>query len=219
MTQAHRLILRRARISLIALGCAILLTTALIFGSSQLASEQQQLLQQENGRTGERLGQIAIRQADLEDIEQQSKEFRRLQKQGLLDAPDREFWVEQLLAAQKQLALPETLVYALQPPQPLIPAASATEATGSSAASIEAPADPAAPLFHDLEIKLRDIHEGELLALLSRLHQQMNGRFRVQACRLANPTANGLSAECTLRFFTLPTPAPQLADSPLAAPG
>jgi hypothetical protein len=70
-------------------------------------------------------------------------------------------------------------------------------------------ADPAgdtstSAMTHDLEFELKDIHEGDLLKLLHHFRDKAHGRFRIQSCTLANPSATGLFAKCTLRFFSLP---------------
>jgi hypothetical protein len=59
------------------------------------------------------------------------------------------------------------------------------------------------PEFHDLEIAISGIHEEELLLLLKDYQTRVKGRFRVNTCSLTDRSEAGLSAHCTLRFFTL----------------
>lgn len=199
-----RTILRNTRSSLFILGCAIAIALLLAFGSGQFAVGMQRDLAQSRQQVHAQQGLLVARQDDLAYLEAHIGEYRQLAKQGLMSAPDRENWIDQLLAAQKKLGLPETLFYALPPAVPLTQAG----ADAPPATAEPAEANPDAPLVHDLGIHLRDVHEGELLALLREFQARIHDRFRVQACRLFNPTDDGLNVECTLRFFTLPTPKP-----------
>jgi hypothetical protein len=60
------------------------------------------------------------------------------------------------------------------------------------------------PSYHDLEFELSKVQEEELLLLLSNYQAHVKGRFRVNSCKLLSRTETGLTALCTLRFFTLP---------------
>jgi hypothetical protein len=199
-----RAILLRARPSLIILVCAILVALALTIGSGYVESQRRAEFQLHHIQTNSLRNNLGARQKDLAYLEGHIALFRTLQKQGLTSPPAREGWVEHLLAARRDLHLPDTLVYALPPPAPLV----SDSAEGGAAAPVDA--GPDTPLTHDLNISVRDVHEDELLALLSRFQASINERFRVQSCSLSSPTPTGLTAECTLRFFTLP-PAPSAA--------
>ncbi|SMB24243.1 exported protein of unknown function [Sterolibacterium denitrificans] len=192
-------ILAAARGSLILLG-SVLLTTllAVAFGAhavNTLRSEQQQ---QKN--------RIADLQHNLQDKRQtqdfllrHAEAFQRLAARGMLREPDRDHWIGQLLAAHRQLDLPPTLKYTLPPPRP----AAADISTAASS-----PAGTA--WLHELEFSLENIHEAELLTLIDRFGSSITEPFRIQHCRLSQARAEGLSAQCTLRFFSLlPRDAPQ----------
>lgn len=193
-------ILAAARGSLILLG-SVLLTTllAMAFGAhavSTLRSEQQQ---QKN--------RIADLQRSLQDKRQaqdfllrHAEAFRRLAARGMLREPDRDHWIGQLLAAHRQLDLPPTLKYTLPPPRPAA-ADTSTAASTSTSASASSPAGTT--WLHDLEFSLENIHEEELLALIDRFGNSIADPFRIQHCRLSQARAEGLSAQCTLRFFSL----------------
>lgn len=197
-----RTIFRDARGSLIVLAVAIGIALALAFGSGHLESSLNAELRQGRNQTSSLQATLAGKQQDLAYLEAHIDEFRTLKQQGLLSAPQRETWIEQLLAARQQLGLPDTLAYSLPPPMPM------TEGEAGSSAPGEAGVDgPDVPLAHDIEINLRDIHEGELLALLKAFRHGTHDHFRVQSCRLGSPAPTGLTAQCTLRSFTLPPPA------------
>ncbi|OQA30875.1 MAG: hypothetical protein BWY57_02614 [Betaproteobacteria bacterium ADurb.Bin341] len=193
-------VLRLARTHLLVLGGILLLMLALYFGSAhirdllsaELAAQQAEVsAQQEN--------QVQ-KQKDLDNLQLNIKRFRALQQRGLVGPARREEWVEQLLISRKQLGLPDTLAYHLKPPARLKPEGALEQAAGGTGQ--DAASD--APLAHDLEFELRDIHEEEVLALLEDYGRKVNGRFRVQSCELTEATATGLMAKCVLRFFTLP---------------
>lgn len=207
-----RTILLHARPGLITLGGAIVIALVLAIGSGYLKTKLRAELEPDQGKTRELRATLDARQADLTYVETHIALFRTLQKQGLTSPPDREGWVEHLLAARRDLRLPDNLLYALPPPKPI--GSDASE--GAPAASGGEPGEvaPDTPLSYDLEISLRDIHEAELLALFKRLQNALHERFRVQSCRLSSPAPTGLRAECTLRFFTLPA-APSTPDSAL----
>jgi len=201
MNAAWRKILSDARASLIALGLAILLTLGMIFGSDYFENEWQQELQTANNQVISLKSQIAQKQQDLGYLESNIARFRTLREHGLLSEPKREALIEQLVSTQKNRSLPETLSYALPPTQLMPSATSAPPIPG-----IETSPDPNTPHMHDIEFSIAQIHEGELLRLINDFIHETHGRFRVQSCQLRDPTPQGLSAQCTLRSFTLPPP-------------
>lgn len=185
-------LLAAARGSLILLG-SVLLTTLLAVA---LSAHAVNTLRNEHRQQQTRIASLQHLQQEQDFLLRHAAEFQRLSAQGLLQAPDRERWIDQLLAAQRQLDLPPTLNYTLPPPRP---------------ASLTTPAPPLAGTvwMHDLELSLTNIHEAELLALIDRLRNSITEAFRIQHCRLSQPREEGLNAQCTLRFFSLlPADAP-----------
>lgn len=191
-------VFRRARRSLFLLAGALLLGLSLFFGSAHLRNQLTADLGQKQSQLAAEQEQLAGKQKDLANIQSHLQEFRRLERQGMIGAARRENWVEQLMATRQELELPDTLSYTLKPPAP------ANTGTEQPPAGEESPPNAEAPLAHPLEFELRQIHEEELLALLKNYQNKESGRFRIQSCRLSEPGASGLSAQCTLRFFTLP---------------
>ncbi len=200
MNKPLRTILQRARLSLIVLASAIVLSLAIVFGSAHVRDDMQQTLMQSRAQTSAQQAGLAEKQQDLAYIEAHIGQFMTLRKQGLLSSPDRENWAEQLLAARRHLGLPDTLTFSLPPAATM----SGEAAAGGEPAAEEATSSAGGVLIHDLQIEMRDIHEEELLALLREFQARIADRFRVQSCRLSAPSASGLTAQCTLRFFTLP---------------
>ena len=192
-------VFKLTRKSLLVLAGVLVFSLFLYFGSAHLqkqlstdlASQQAQIAAEEENR-----GQ---KQKDLDNILLHIQQFQKLQQKGLVGAARREDWVEQLIASRKQLGLPDTLAYTLKQPTPL---REGTAPEDAAAATTSPPSD--APLAHNLEFELRNIHEEELLALLKTYESKVLGRFRIQSCKFAEPSSSGLFTQCTLRFFTMP---------------
>lgn len=211
-----RTIVQRALPSLLTLAVAILVALAVAIGSAHLEDLRRADFQQHHGQTHNLRSTLEAKQADLAYLQDHIALFRSLQQQGLTRSPERENWIDQLMAARQNLALPDTMTYALLAAKPVVDASAAATDAPPDAAPDAASAMPAGvPLAHDLDISLRHIHEGELLALLKRFQASITERFRVQSCKLSSPQADGLTADCTLRFFSLP---PTPANAPITAP-
>lgn len=193
------LVFNRARSGRFVLTQIVLVCLVLLGISLYLHDHLQETLTQSNDQLSGQQGILAAKQQDLADIQSRIQQYKVLKQQGLIGAADREGWVEQLLASRKQLGLPDTLTYTLKPPLPANKVASPDE---KDAPAGDATADTA--LAHDLELGLRDYHEEELLVLLQDFQSKAHGRFRIQACRLFEPKPEGLTIQCTLRFFSLP---------------
>ncbi len=186
-------LLQRARLGLLVLGVSLALGLALVLVScaraqaawDELARARSELVAQQ-----QRLRQV---QAELAELQTHRERFLRLARSGLLRMADRQGWVEQLGAAHQRARLPGALHYTLQ--APLAPSPGV--------------------VVHDLEVGLEGVHEQELLALLQDFKAHVGGRLRVNACQLSEPTAQGLKAQCVLRFFTLPVSWPTV-DAPAA---
>jgi hypothetical protein len=140
------------------------------------------------------------RQFELESMQTRMDQFNALRGQGLVGEAGRVGWVEQLLLSRESLGLPDTLTYTLLAPKPF------SAQGGTFVTTAPSPSDPATvvdPEFHDLNIVISGIHEEELLMFLKDFQVRVKGRFRVNACTLSDRNEVGLSAHCTLRFFTL----------------
>lgn len=191
-----------ARRCLIVLVSALSAGLALYFGSLFLRDKMQAELSQLQQTESASQANLAEKQTDLNNLQSNINRFTVLRQQGLVGNADRAGWIEQLLASHQRSGLPNTLAYTLQAPKPL--AQQGDPADPAAAAADSASGAPTAPQFYDLDMALSNIHEDELLALLRDYQAQVKGRFRVNACTLSGRTETGLSARCTLRFFTLP---------------
>lgn len=194
-------ILKKSKAGLSALAAALLVGAAAITAS--LAFRDQTLSALAAARQAEDSTKSVTEQKEqsLKRLTSEIERYRALEKKGLVGVPDRTGWTEQFLASQKQLAIPDSLTYTLQPPKPLADQANAA-ASPPEPANPDAP-KPATPLVHDLEFALTGTHETEVLKLIQDYQARVNGRFRVNNCTFGTPTPKGMSANCTLRFFTL----------------
>jgi hypothetical protein len=186
----------QARNSLLLLGGSLLLSLAAVGFTTHAVGTLRNDRQQQQIQITRLQHSVQSRQQDLAFLQQHDATRQQLKTQGLLIMPERMQWIAQLLAAHKQLELPATLTYSLPPPQ-LDGTTDATDATAASAALV------AVPMVYDLEFSLTNIHEEDLLNLIARFRHSIDEPFRVQSCQLSQPLENGLSARCSLRFYSL----------------
>ena len=193
-------ILLQSRRALLALAGAAAVATALVLGSMFLSSHLKEGVDQDSAQTNTLQAELQQKQTDLNNIQAHIEKFHLLKQQGLVGTADREGWVEQFGASRQTVGLgTATVTYSLEPPKAVSEAA-ATPADDPAAVVV----DPTAPLQHDLQFDMQGIHEVELLKFLQDYKTRVDGQFRIEACELGNPSATGLEAKCTLRFFNLP---------------
>lgn len=149
--------------------------------------------------------ELASKQADLHYLQEHLPQYRALVQQGVVGAPDRTQWIEQLQAIHQQLHLPDALSYTVQPPQPVQTSAQPVVDMGGSTPDASG-ADTTAStviLQHDVQWELPQSHEDDVWFMLEQMQQRAHGRFRVQSCSLKAPKEQGFRAQCVLRFFTI----------------
>lgn len=209
----RQLILSLARRSLVVLAATVLVGVGLYGGTAWFKERSRAELVKGQQQVSGGRASLANLQGDLANLQADVGRFASLRQQGMVGRPDRAAWAEQLVTSRSRVGLPDSLSYTLQAPQPL---ALQAAMMGADGAPVQAPPqpgsdDPGRAEFHDLDIVLTNIHEQELLAFLNDYRAQVKGRFRVNACALTARTETGLSARCTLRFFTLADAAPAAA--------
>ena len=199
-------ILLLAQRSLVVLAVAVAVGLALFLGSRFFKDRMRDDLAQAQEAQSANQASLAQKQADLANLQAEISRFAVLRQQGLVGKAERETWAEQLVASRQRSGLPDTLSYTLHAPRPISAQAGSATSGAEAAPVADAPGTtaPSGPQFHDLDLELNNIHEEELLALLQDYQAQVKGRFRVNTCTLSARTETGLSARCTLRFFTLP---------------
>ena len=208
---AWKPVLVGARGSLLALALVVVLRAGVVLGMNYWVGSLQNTLTQVQSLNQEQQTQLSTKQDDLHNVRDHIQRFETLRAQGLLGAPERTQWVEQLQTNYQELGLPGRIVYQLQASVPL----------GADPAQPEAGVTGGTPtLAHDLTLELRDVHEADVLTLLQNYRYQVKGRFRVNACTLQDPKESGLTAQCVLRFISVPIdPAPPPQGSAPVSPG
>jgi hypothetical protein len=141
----------------------------------------------------QKLGQI---RADEPDIRRRIEQFRAMDEAGIVGPERRLDWTEQLRDLQRELRLPG-MSYEF----------------GPQTALDGAPASGYAYHASNLKVRLRLLHEGDLLNFLDRLQREAKAMVLVRNCRMArlpsgDAGADGarLSAECSMEWVTLSQP-------------
>lgn len=192
---AWKPVLLAARGSVMALLLVLVLCGGAVAGLNYWVGSLQNTLMQVQGLHQEQQTQLTTKKEDLHNVSDHIQRFEILRAQGLLGAPERTHWVEQLQTNYQELGLPGRIAYQLQAPVPLGGAAAPAEAAAPSATQA---------LAHDLKFELREAHEVDVLNLIQNYRDQVKGRFRVNACTLQDPKDTGLTAQCVLRFISVP---------------
>jgi hypothetical protein len=169
--------------------------------ASKVRTQQQTAQAQWDAQQAE----LASKQADVRYLQEHMPQYRMLVQQGVVGAPDRTQWVEQLQAIYQQLHLSDALNYTVLPPQPLQAGTQPVDIEGNTTdASGAGTAVSAVAQQHDVQWELPQSHEDDVWFMLEHMQQHAHGRFRVQSCSLKDPKEQGFRAQCVLRFFTIP---------------
>jgi hypothetical protein len=204
-------ILRLARRSLITLLVVVVLSAAAVYGLGSLAERLKASVGQLQGSTQEVQAQLDAKRDNLQKVTKHIQRYEELRTKGLIGMPDRPQWAEDLQSSYQNIGLNNNnLKYQLQAPKPL-----------NAGSPAQVPADPAAtePLAHDLQFEVADVHELDVLGLIQDYHNRVKGRFRVNSCHLHDAKETGLTAQCVLRFFTIPVAPVLPPQAPAATPG
>lgn len=198
MTGWRSILLRERRSLAILMGVALscgVAVLALQLLADTLSAEVWQL----DAAVREQRVQLNLKQDNLRNVRSHIARYERLRSQGLVGTPDRPLWVEELIASHGRLGLSTPLAYQLQVPRRLANANAPSTAPPSQEEAVEE------PLVHDLQFEMRNVHEVDVLRLIQDFRVHVKGRFRVNACRFSEPRDSGMTAQCVLRFVTIPT--------------
>ena len=199
-------ILVAAKRSLVVLGAVAVVSAAAVFALQMWADTLKVQVNQQQAAVQSQRDQLATKQEDLRNVRSHIQRFDALRTQGLVGDPDRPLWVEELQASHDRLGLSTTLSYQLQIPK-LVAEVNAGTAP-SAPPPVPAEGASSEPLFHDLQFEMRETQEDEVLHLIQDYRTRVVGRFRINACSFSDPKDNGLTAQCVLRFVTIPAPKP-----------
>ncbi len=202
-------ILRLARRSIITLLIVVVLSAAAVYGFGSLAESLKASVGQMQGTVQELQTQLDVKRDNLLKVTKHIQRYEELRTKGLIGMPDRPQWVEDLQRSYQHIGFDDFLKYQLQAPKPL-----------TAAGADQAPADPAStdPMAHDLQFEMTNVHELEVFGLINDYRNRVKGRFRVNSCTMRDAKDTGLTAQCVLRFLTIPVapiePAPPAAATP-----
>ncbi|MFN9748218.1 MAG: hypothetical protein ACK53K_08735 [Burkholderiales bacterium] len=197
-------------------GSLIAFVTLLIVGGSLWSMQLDHLQDTLISDRQQLLGQIEAAEAKIQFMTQSQIVLDRSVRAGLVGPARREEWVQSLIAAHERLGLKGTPSFKLSKPQRLTEAITAAMgavmASNMQSPSMFEPSTPAVPgtglevYSHLLEFKLQDVHEGEVLSILSSLLSEYPDIQKPGGCHLMDPQPTGLTAECSIRFFNVVPP-------------
>jgi hypothetical protein len=193
----------------------LVLCLASLLGSHYWSAQQQASLARSQNERSMQAATTSAGTAELQYLQSHIVRFQQLVQLGMVGQPDREAWVLELQASHRRAALPGPLQWTLHAPELL-----ATSDAGAATPTHDSQAQA-----HELEFSLSGVQEEEVLALLQDFGARVKARMRVDSCSFDQPTPEGLSAHCSLRFFTLTgtaghpsAPAPHAATAPALRP-
>lgn len=197
----HKTLIRRH--ALICLG-AVLVAAGLYVGLGWQREQTRQALDQDNLTLQAAQAELADLQSAKQELDENLGRYQALEREGFVGNGDRIAWAEALLDLQRELNLPE-LSFELAPQKPMNAAPVDPDLLG-----LEEPTPSAVlgPLAHDMRIRSKGMHEGELLRLIEALRERRVGYFRVNQCQATRVSGEvGLYVDCALRWVTYaPTP-------------
>lgn len=126
------------------------------------------------------------------------EQYRHLVSGGIVAPEDRLQWIDAVRAVAETIKIPH-MDYQLNPQREYVLATSNTAPSGVRI------------FFSSMYLKLSLLHEGDLIAFMTRLEEQAKGLFDIDFCKLERrseklvyqPEATNISATCDIRWYTL----------------
>ncbi len=190
--------LQLMRGSLAAIFASGLLSSVIIFASSQYANHNQETLRTAQSQMNDARNRLTAARQDQENLSIYSTEYGLLQKQNIIGDDHRLDWIEGLeklrdqnLTVDFRYNISPQIIYA---PQPAIDSGNFD--------------------IHYSETKLQFdlLHEGQLLNYFDALRSQIKGRFQLEGCAMqriamsqntGTPTSAHIKADCVGGWITL----------------
>jgi hypothetical protein len=161
--------------------------TAVWYGGNfvERANSGQQAAQH---RLNETRKQLAAVNTDRENMQNYALEYGALLEGNIVGDEQRLEWIEGMERIRRQSRLPD-FSYAIMPQQPYAPAILPDNGNFKLAMS-------------SMSMQFRLLHEGQLIAFLDALHNEVKGRFVLERCAMERYDTQ-LKAECAGGWLTL----------------
>lgn len=217
MIPFRRLITLTGRTTMVCAALVLALGTGLVGLLTWRSSLDEQLTKLE-GEARALNGGLESGRSRLDALVQGKDLYDKVAGLGLIGPSRREAWVHSLFTAYGALGFQGLPSFKLEKAKQLD--ATPKGAPGGQSAAMPptpgmpagAPSDSAASTpsvsiwVHDLEFKLVNSHEVDVLSILAALRRDHPGVQRPMGCLLSDPLATGLSAVCRVRFFNIDVP-------------
>lgn len=217
MIPLRRLIKLTGRTVMVCAALVLALGTGLVGLWAWSSSLDRQLTELE-GESRALNGGLESGRSRLDALVQGKALYDKVAGLGLIGPPRREAWVQSLFTAHAALGFQGLPTFKLEKGKPLdsTPPGAPGGASAAmppllgmpdSAPSNSAASTPSVSIWvHDLEFKLVNAHEEDVLSVLAALRRDHPGVQRPMGCLLSDPLPTGLSAVCRVRFFNIDVP-------------
>ena len=194
------LTLKYLRWSLVLLVLSILLSAGIGWGSFEMLKLGQKKYQNMLTQKNEIQGKLARASQEEQELRAKILRFQELAARGLVGAENRLDWIEQIARVRTQRRIID-LEYEFDPQHPVD---NLTLPAGANAGTYRF-------LSSTQKIRLKMLHEGDLLGLIDDLRTTVRAHLQLRSCELErippNPLERGinanLSANCVLDWITV----------------
>jgi hypothetical protein len=183
------------RWSLAAICASALLSSVILYGSSEYSNRKQLNLRTAQRQLNDARSRLAAAHQDQENLSDYSAEYRVLEEQNIIGDDQRLDWMEGLEKLRRQ-NLTVDFRYNIAPQKTYAP----QPAIDSGNFNIH---------FSEMKLQFDLLHEGQLLHFLDALRSQIKGQYQLEGCTLQrndaaeDATSTHIKAECSGGWITL----------------
>jgi len=181
-----------ALLGVILCGAAVLWVLAVTAEDLRLVEHQAKIQLQQAGQ------RLSTAQENYNYVKSFYDQYQQLTANGVIADEDRLQWIDAVREVADTIKIPH-MDYQLNPQREYMPGPATSPAGGVRV------------YFSPMYLKLNLLHEGDLIAFMSRLEQQAKGLFDIDFCKLERRSeklvyqaeATNISASCDIRWFTI----------------
>lgn len=182
------------RWSILSVCASVLLSSAMLYGSSQYEARVQRDHLSAQSRMNDAQSQLAAARQDQQNMSVYSNEYGALEERKIIGDEQRLDWIEGLDKLRSQ-NLVSDFRYNIAPQRNH----AATAALNSRNFDIH---------YSEMKLQLDLLHEAQLLNFFAALRSQINGRYQLEGCMLQRvaaplPDSPQIRAECSGGWITL----------------